>query len=181
MLDKLVRVAVPLRLLNLIAVGCSFVGALCMVAVGLGKTLVACRVLIAETPFGDAAAVGVTAALIQAVDAFLFAMILVIFGAAVFHLFVHRIDFQMLPLGGFKQIRTISQLKKIVAELIIIILFVQFLKSAMQTAPWEWTLLVLPASILAMAVALRVLNLDPGRDEREAAERRPPPEDRAAP
>ena len=99
--------------------------------------------------------------LVQAIDAFLIALILMIFGYGVFILFVA--DEQANERGpsvGFK-IASISQLKRILADMIVIILMVKFLESALtNTGDFGWEALVLPGAILLLAAAVRVLKLE---------------------
>ena len=61
---------------------------------------------------------------------------------------------------GFK-IASISQLKRILADMIVIILMVKFLESALtNTGDFGWEALVLPGAILLLAAAVRVLKLE---------------------
>lgn len=98
---------------------------------------------------------------VRAIDGFLIALTLLIFGYGVFVLFVagkHTVE--KWAAAGFK-IRSITELKKMLADMIIIILMVKFLESALtDTAGFGWQALVLPAAILLLAAAVRVLKLE---------------------
>jgi uncharacterized membrane protein YqhA len=102
-----------------------------------------------------------TAYLIKSFDAFLIALVLFIFAYGVYWIFV----FQKTEKAGsdpLKSVRitTISQLKKILAEIIIIILFVKFLEIALiNLNNLRWELLVMPGSILLLSLSLKFLEL----------------------
>lgn len=102
-----------------------------------------------------------TAYLIKSLDAFLIALVLFIFAYGVYWILV----FQKTEEAGsdpLKSVRinTISQLKKILAEVIIIILFVKFLEVALiNLNSLRWELLIMPGSILLLSVSLKFLEL----------------------
>ncbi len=102
-----------------------------------------------------------TAYLIKSFDAFLIALVLFIFAYGVYWIFV----FQKTEETGsdpLKSIRitSISQLKKILAEIIIIILFVKFLEIALiNLNSLRWELLIMPGSILLLSISLKFLEL----------------------
>ncbi len=59
------------------------------------------------------------------------------------------------------EIKSITDLKRILAELIIIILMVKFLEEALvDMAHFRWEDLALAASILLLAASVRILKLD---------------------
>lgn len=160
-LYSLVRIGLRLRLINLLAVVCSFVGALCMCGAGLIKTVKAVRVFFSDQPLlDDAAAQSVSTYVAQAMDAFLVAMVLVVFSTGIFHLFIMELkekDFR--GLRGFERVSSIHGLKKILGELIVVVLFVHFFRLAIEGDRLDWTLLVIPIGALLMAGALRLLKL----------------------
>ncbi|MDA1068395.1 MAG: YqhA family protein [Verrucomicrobia bacterium] len=131
-----------------------------MCIVGLIKTIKAVRVFFLEDLAGEKVAESVTAYVVQAMDAFVIAMVLVVFSTGIFHLFIMELkkeDFK--GLRGFERINSIKGLKKILGEMIIIVLFVHFLNLVIENATLEWTILTIPASVLLMAGALKLLNL----------------------
>ena len=97
---------------------------------------------------------------VQAIDAFLIAMVLLVFSSGVFSLFVS--DKPVAELHSSKRfgISSLGELKRSLAELVVIVLMVKFLEEALVTSDsFDWFTLILPASILALAVAVRVINL----------------------
>ena len=102
-----------------------------------------------------------TAYLIKSFDAFLIALVLFIFAYGVYSIFVSQ-KTEEAGSDPLKSVRitTISQLKKILAEIIIIILFVKFLEIALiNLNNLRWELLVMPSSILLLSLSLKFLEL----------------------
>ena len=99
--------------------------------------------------------------LVQAIDAFLIALILMIFGYGIYVLFIaDKTAKERGESVGFN-IRSIGELKKILADMIVIILMVNFLEFALtNTTGFDWTALILPGAILLLAGAVRVLKLE---------------------
>jgi len=102
-----------------------------------------------------------TAYLIKSLDAFLIAFVLMIFAFGVYSLFISKhsdID----ETGALKWIRipSLAHLKNTLAEVIIVILFVNFLEIALlNLKSLTWELFVLPGSILLLALSLKFLDL----------------------
>jgi hypothetical protein len=61
----------------------------------------------------------------------------------------------------------VSQLKGILSEVVIVVLIVIFARVVVGTVdsgkPFEWSMIVLPASILMIAIALRMIELAGGK------------------
>lgn len=158
-LYPLVRFGLHLRYINLIAVACTFIGALCMCFVGLIKTIRAVFVFLSADYSPGTIADPVTGYVVQAMDAFVFAMVLVVFSTSIFHLFIFELDAKDFKgLRGFRRANSINELKKILSQLIIVLLFVHFLKLTIEGNSLEWEFLIIPAGALLMAIALKLLN-----------------------
>ncbi len=108
---------------------------------------------------------------IEALDRFLIAIVLLYFANGVYALFIRR-DHQpdRIPLHQWLRVNSIGQLKQVVAEVIIVVLFVLFLRVALEVygqADFEPTwnqlafILVLPVATLMLAAALRIAALHP--------------------
>lgn len=120
-----------------------------------------------ERMFGTAAIIGV----IESLDRFLIAIVLLYFAYGVYTLFIHPEEREeALALPAWLRVRQIGQLKQVVAELIVVILFVLFLRQALQSfsgpdATLSWneiaTLLVLPVSTVLLGLALKLVELHP--------------------
>ena len=99
--------------------------------------------------------------LVQGIDAFLIALVFMIFSGGVYNLFIRRGDLGVEPEVSQTRIHSISQLKSIIAELIVIILFVNFMEDVLASDidTYQWEMLVIPASILFLAGSLKLLDL----------------------
>lgn len=159
------------RLITLVAVVCSFAGALLMTFLGLINTLEAFHIQLGgvetELPGEEATIV----LLIGALDRFLIGIVLLFFGYGIYTLFV-RPDSTPSDLGlpRWLHVERIGQLKQTLAEVIIVVLFVLFLRVALETfsaqspdLTWREAvkILLLPLSILMLSAALKLAELHP--------------------
>ncbi|MDD5141828.1 YqhA family protein [Methanoregula sp.] len=98
--------------------------------------------------------------LIQAVDAFLFALVLLIFSYGVYTLFVHREEEMQMKLPRWLRIETISQLKTTLVQVIIVILAVNLLEYVVVAGSesLRWEALIIPASMVGLALALKLMH-----------------------
>lgn len=129
-----------------------------------------------ESRFGTAAVI----AIIESLDRFLIAIVLLYFAYGVYSLFIHpEEDEEELAIPAWLRVKQIGQLKQVVAEVIIVVLFVLFLRIALETfdgsgtaLSWQHdgTIALLPVSIFLLSLSLRYVELHP-KPEREAAER----------
>jgi uncharacterized membrane protein YqhA len=109
----------------------------------------------------------VTVPVLEAVDAFLFGIVLVIFAYGIAIGFVFTLpDDYVETLPNWMRIEGVSQLKGILSEVVIVVLIVIFARVVVGTVdsgkPFE-SMLVLPASILMIAIALRMIELAGGK------------------
>ncbi len=153
-----------IRLISVIAVVSSAFGSLLMFVIGAVKVFRAYMTYlqpdVLTKPAPNEAANLAIALVVQAIDAFLIALVLLIFGKGIYNLFVRDIDTAQPKAKGWANIKSISHLKAILAELVIIILMVKFLESALRTfGGYEWEMLILPAGVLMLAGAVRILDL----------------------
>jgi uncharacterized membrane protein YqhA len=109
-----------------------------------------------------------TVPVLEAVDAFLFGIVLVIFAYGIAIGFVFTLpDDYVDTLPNWMRIEGVSQLKGILSEVVIVVLIVIFARVVVGTVdsgkPFEWSMIVLPASILMIAIALRMIELAGGK------------------
>ena len=102
--------------------------------------------------------------LIQAVDTFLFALVLLIFSYGVYTLFINN---QVDPDGtgrlpAWLRIGSISQLKTILVQVIIVILAVNLLEHVVivGSEALKWETLIIPASMVGLALALKLMHTE---------------------
>lgn len=165
------RIVVGSRFLSVAAVVGSLVSSLLMFVLGLYNIYEAFvdGLAIQEEPgqYGTAAVISV----IEGLDRFLIAIVLLYFAYGVYSLFIHPGESEeSLALPEWLRVKQIGQLKQVVAEVIIVILFVLFLRAALQAfnsseTALSWrelaSLMLLPVSILFLALSLRLVELHP--------------------
>jgi len=160
------RLLFSIRYISWVAIVCSITGSLLMFYVGALKTYKAVATIffgrIPHESLSQLKPANVTTAyLIKSLDAFLIAFVLMIFAFGVYSLFISKhsdID----ETGALKWIRipSLAHLKNTLAEVIIVILFVNFLEIALlNLKSLTWELFVLPGSILLLALSLKFLDL----------------------
>lgn len=163
------------RLLTLPAVGASLAGALLMFYLGVVNTIEAFALQIdgVQDSLEDAlpADEATVITLMDALDRFLIGMVLLFFSYGVYGLFIRpRLKAREIGLPAWLHVERIGQLKQTLAEVIIVVLFVLFLRVALQTfhAGGEaMTLealgrfLALPIAIVLLAAGLRLAQLHP--------------------
>ena len=97
----------------------------------------------------------------KALDPFLIALALFIFAFGVFSLFISNNNSKSSGVLNWIHIPNIGHLKNILAEVIIIILFVIFLELVIEnTQNLKWSFLIIPVSVLLLGVGLKILKLD---------------------
>lgn len=102
-----------------------------------------------------------TVSLAQAIDVFLFALVMMIFAYGIWYLFlVNDEDKNRLKLPAWLRITNIFELKMILGEVIVFILFVHFLETATMAGYANLTIenLILPGAILLLSVSLMMLR-----------------------
>ncbi|MDX1363674.1 YqhA family protein [Arenibacter latericius] len=161
------------RFISWIAILFSLLGSLLLFIMGALKTLNAFRVFFLGYIPKDkvhlhSVDIGITY-LIKSLDTFLIALVLFIFARGVYTLFISNTNIKGNS-GVLSWIKTpnIGHLKNILAEVIIIILFVKFLEVVfVNIGNLKWELLILPISIVLMAVGLKILKLNKVEGEKD--------------
>ena len=159
------------RFLTFVAVLGSLAGSVLMFLLGSIDIYFAFALAIDPSVVEDLQGTRVVINVIQALDRFLIAIVLLYFAYGVYSLFIHPEQREEeLSLPAWLRVRQIGQLKQVVAELLIVILFVLFLRQALQASPgptdaFSWlqlaTLLVLPVSALLLSISLKLVQLHP--------------------
>jgi uncharacterized membrane protein YqhA len=155
-----------LRFVSIIAVIALFAGSVLMFLSGALHTLDAYAIFffgrsVATLPGHLSQGTAASVVLIQAVDAFLFALVLLIFSYGVYTLFVHRAEGESTAtLPRWLQIESISQLKTILVQVIIVILAVNLLEYVVMVGSesLKWEVLIIPASMIALALSLKLMH-----------------------
>ena len=161
--DKLEGAVNRLRYISLVAVIASGLGSALMFLIGAIKTGLAYLAYfsggIAHQP--DLSAKQAITYMIQAIDVFLIGLVLMIFAGGIYQLFIRRPESGSTGINNWVKVTSIGQLKRILVELVIVILFVKTLEGALviETGGYKWENLVLPLGILMLALALKFMGL----------------------
>lgn len=162
--DKIESTISLLRYFSFIAVIASGLGSVLMFIIGASKTVRAYLSFFPAgiTQQGSASANIAIAYLIQAIDAFLIGLVLMIFSGGIYNLFIHRLDSSITEANNWLRVRSIAQLKRILAQLVILVLFVKFLEVALKNVltSYSWEMLILPLGIVMLALALKLIDLE---------------------
>jgi uncharacterized membrane protein YqhA len=173
------KLAIAARLTTFFAVVASSVGAAVMIAIGVRETVSAILSQVepeaSPLPAGDATAIR----LISSLDRFLMAIVLLYFAYGIYALFVRPDDSARdLGIPDWLNVEGIGQLKQTLAEVIVVVLFVLFLRVALETfiargPNLTWLaiveLLTLPVAIFLLSAALKLAELHPKPRPRGAA------------
>lgn len=170
-MEKMYKLFYLFRYVSWVAIVSSLLGSILMFISGAMKTYHAFHYAFVIRFFGDmppgrlenlsTPADVATVYIVKSIDAFLIALVLFIFAYGVYWIFIaegtesNKND----PLKSIR-ISTIGDLKNILAEVIIVILFVLFLEVELINAfnP-RWEILILPISILLLSVSVKFLDL----------------------
>lgn len=159
----LLRAFFSLRYISIIAVISSFIGAVLLFILGALKIAGAVGVMLfsgqafnmmMEVQGPDSATSAVVLLVINSIDIFLFALVLLIFSYGIFELFVATVPRDSgNEYPSWIRIRSISQLKNYLVLVIITILFVQFLEIVIVNGDklLNWEAIALPVAILCLA------------------------------
>ncbi len=148
----------------LVAIVAALIGELLMMYIGAVKVFEALKLYVFKEDISDYPkhvihADIATALLIQSLDAFLIAVILMYFAFSLFHLFLSKdseASAKLFP--GRIAPKTIGDLKQTLAEVIILVLFILFLQEIwIEMNDLEWPVLVLPLSIALLALSLKLV------------------------
>ena len=160
----MLKVVLSLRLVMLVVAFGAVLGAALMVWLGFSKLLHSAHAaFVLETPNAKAVIVGV----MGATDAFLFGVVLIIFAVAIASGFVFELPEQLATrLPAWMRVNGIGELKRTLAEVILIYLIVDFATDIAESeGHLSWTTLVMPLSILLIAGSLRLMGTSHPRPE----------------
>jgi uncharacterized membrane protein YqhA len=133
-----------------------------MIFSGLSETLEAFLVFFSNEPLAEEfkhIARGELAVLnmVGSVDNYLFGLVLLIFSYGIYMLYIHDHSKNInMNMPKWLIIKDVEQLKKTLAQVIVIILFVKFLEIIL-TKALVWEDLVIPASIVLLSIGLKFL------------------------
>ena len=150
------------RYLNVIAVVSMLVGMALMLVIGAYHVYEALHAMVApEHPEVNESMVYI----VESLDSFIIAFILLYFAYSVYFLFLAPEEDpaspRKIPMPEWLRVQSLGEMKKTLLEVIVVALSLFWLRIVMiQTNEFQFTDLVLPASILAIAGAVRIMKLD---------------------
>jgi uncharacterized membrane protein YqhA len=102
---------------------------------------------------------------VESLDTFLIAFILLYFAYSVYFLTLTSekdpASVKNIPMPEWLKVQSLGEMKKTLLEVIVVVLSLFWLRIVLiQTTEFQWTDLVLPASILAIASSVRIMKLD---------------------
>ncbi len=157
-MNRLLNLLLNLRGMMLIASFGALLASLLMFLQGVYYLIEAWHILInvkeiAQTP--------VTVPVLEAMDSFLFGVVLVIFAYGIAVGFVFRLsEARLRRLPKWMKFEGVGQLKEILSQTVIVVLIVIFARVVVESrGNYDWNLLALPGAILLIALALRLLEL----------------------
>lgn len=105
--------------------------------------------------------------LVESLDTFFIAFILLYFAYSVYFLTLASerdpASVRNIPMPEWLRIQSLGEMKKTLLEVIVVALSLFWLRVVLiQTTEFQWSDLVLPASILAIAGSVRIMKLDHG-------------------
>jgi uncharacterized membrane protein YqhA len=160
----MLRFLVRVRYLVVVAVISLLVGTAVMLFIGAYEVYEALRAVIKpEHPEVNESMVY----LVESLDTFFIAFILLYFAYSVYFLTLASekdpASARDIPMPEWLRIQSLGEMKKTLLEVIVVALSLFWLRVVLiQTTEFQWSDLVLPASILAIAGSVRIMKLDHG-------------------
>lgn len=140
------------------------IGAVIMIGLGGWYTWEAIASLMGagHAPAHVSPELGAKLALLEAVDNFLFALVMMYFAYGAYFLVIRKDPpSEDHPLPDWLQVKNVGQMKKTLLEVIILVLAVMFLQVGLaQETEMRWVILVFPISIVALAIAVKIIPFD---------------------
>jgi uncharacterized membrane protein YqhA len=176
-MNKLLSAVFNLRYVAVLAVIAPFFGAVLMLLLGTKDTVEAYLIFFGlEEPEGTVAA-GEAAMikLVASIDHFLFAAILMIFAVGLYALFFRSTSqsagkdgHQKTP--SWKHLKNMGGMDEMLLKVIIMLLAVSFLEFMLTTglATLNWTVLIVPLTIIALAIGLKWMSAAAEEEELDA-------------
>lgn len=156
------------RFMSVLAVLSSLIGALLMFWIGTVNTLKAVLLVVnTEESVVEGSRISTTELatieLLECLDDFLVGLAFLYFAYGIYSLFI-QLGQSDTDAGTWSKLGGISTLKKTLLEVLIVLLTVVFVKGLLERLSFrglEWTYLVIPLSILALAASTRLLQFEP--------------------
>lgn len=153
-----------IRYVAVIAVLASLAGAFLLFLLGGFNTYTAFAAAVGKA--GNNGTHSAVVAIIESLDNFLLGFVLLYFAYSTYFLFVAKevsdAERQKIDMPRWLQVDDLGHMKRVLLEVILVLLAVFFLKLVIteEEHALEWTVLVIPATIVAVAVSLKLVHFD---------------------
>ena len=160
--DILLKIITWSRFSSILAIASSLVSAIFMFGLGTVDTVkVFVRVATGnEVAKGDVeSSIIIIVDLLEALDDFLVALALLYFAWGIYSLFLSPND-NSINYPSWLHIQSITNLKKTLLEILVVLLTVVFIKGILESETIKtltWNILVIPISIIAIALSIRLI------------------------
>lgn len=156
-----------IRYMTVLAVLASLLGAALLLVIGSASVIEAFALYLGFlTPHiaGNEAKEAVVA-VIESLDNFLLAFVLIYFSYSIYFLFVHDDPSeearQNIEMPAWLQVEDLGHMKKVLLEVILVLISVFFLKLVFtEQEDLAWSVLILPITIVAIAISLKLVRFD---------------------
>ncbi|MGD9146799.1 MAG: YqhA family protein [Anaerolineae bacterium] len=156
-----------IRYMVVLAVVAALLGALLLILLGGWHTIEGFLLFVGlQTPkVAGNASLETVVKVIEALDSFLLAFVLLVFAYSTYFLFVHEeVDEERqkrIRMPTWLQVEDLDDMKQVLLRVIMVLLSVYLLQLVfVEGTNLAWTTLILPASIVAIAVSLKLVYSD---------------------
>jgi len=151
-----------IRYMSVFAVAVSLVGALVMFLLGGYHTFKAIRIMFTAEHLE---ANHVTVFIVESLDNFILAFILIYFAYSMYFLFIEHDTGEArrnaIHMPNWMKVQSLGEMKRTLLQVTIVALSLFWLKVVLvNTSQFQWTDLVLPLSIVAIAIAVRLMKFE---------------------
>jgi len=156
-----------IRYMTVLAVIASLLGAALLLIIGASQVVEAFSLFLGLTPphvEGNGSKEAVVA-VIESLDNFLLAFVLIYFAYSIYFLFVHddptEEEREKIDVPTWLRVEDLGHMKKVLLEVILVLISVFFLKLVF-TAQEDlaWSVLILPITIVSIAVSLKLVDFE---------------------
>ncbi len=155
-----------LRYMAVIAAIAALAGALLLFLIGGFHTFEAFKFALGfEVVSGQDGAQTAVVRIIESLDSFLLGFVLLYFAYSTYFLFVAKENSETarekVEMPKWLKVEDLGHMKRVLLEVILVLLAVFFLKLViLEETSLEWTTLVIPAAIVAIAISLKLVHFD---------------------
>lgn len=161
----MLRAFFRIRYMTILAVIAALLGAALLLVIGTASVVEAFALFLG---FKDPHIIGnqnkeAVVAVIESLDNFLLAFVLIYFSYSIYFLFVHDDPSEeareKIDMPSWLQVEDLGHMKKVLLEVILVLISVFFLKLVITSQEHlDWSVLILPITIVAIAISLKLVD-----------------------